>query len=134
MNGKFNNPAVSPAGEKKRGGEVPLDFKNCVYNLGGDRKTVLGLINEFLETIDNQRKVLIGALDMADCETVRKEAHSIKGGAAVLSAHPLMAAAALLEEAGKAGDLVEGSNGLRVLEKEIALLMNYCNELNNGID
>jgi len=134
MNEKFNNPVGSPAGKKRRGGEVPLNFKNCINNFGCDRKTVLGLINEFLETLDTQRKVLIGALAVADCETVRKEAHSIKGGAAVLSAHPLMAAAALLEEAGKAGDLVEGTNGLRVLEKEIALLMNYCNELKNGTD
>lgn len=107
----------------------PLDFKNCVRMFGGDKEVVLRLLGDFLKNFDNQSQVLSAALNEADCERIRKEAHSIKGGAAVLTANSLMAAAAFLEEAGKKGDLAGGEKGLKALNREIALLTTYFDEL-----
>ncbi|MEN8142468.1 MAG: Hpt domain-containing protein, partial [Thermodesulfobacteriota bacterium] len=62
-------------------------------------------------------------------ETVMKEAHSLKGGAAVLSAQALFGAAVELEAIGRSGDLAEGESALRKIKVEAERLAQYCNEL-----
>jgi HPt (histidine-containing phosphotransfer) domain-containing protein len=110
----------------------PLDFAGCVEMLGGDRAMVLGLLKEFLLNLDQQIKIIAVALATADCGGIRGAAHFIKGGAAVLSAHPLMGAAAVLEEIGLAGDLTGGAEGLLRLELEVARLRRYWRILVTG--
>ena len=113
---------------------APFDFARCVDMLGGDRKVVLGLLQEFLAGLSSQVEAISCALSEVNPEVVRKEAHYIKGGAAVLSAHALMDAAAVLERIGRSGDLAEGEEGLVKLAREVALLLRYCDGLENGAD
>ncbi len=87
------------------------------------------LLHDFLKNVDSRLKLLAGALAVADCEALRREAHSMKGAAAVLAATPLKTAAELLEEGAKSGDLVEGAKGIRAIEREIALLTTFCGKL-----
>jgi protein-histidine pros-kinase len=134
MTGKLIDSAISSNHGGKEDPAAPLDFKSCVNMFGGDRGVALELIHDFLGNFDSRFKLISGALAAADYEAVRKEAHSIKGGAAVLAAHPLMAAAAFLEEAAKVGDLAKGVKGLRTVEREIALLMTFCRELKKGAE
>lgn len=108
---------------------APLDFERCVIIFGGDRGAALKLLREFLNNCDSRLKILADTLAVADCEALRREAHSIKGAAAVLAATPLKSAAELLEEAAKSGDLVEGAKGLLAVEREIALLTTFCSKL-----
>ncbi|MDF1577835.1 MAG: Hpt domain-containing protein [Desulfobulbales bacterium] len=129
MTGKLIDPAPSSRRSGKKDIAGPLDFRSCVNMFGGDQGIVLELLHDFLENSDRRLAALSGALTAADYETVRREAHFIKGGAAVLAAHPLMAAADHLEEAAKSRDPAKGAKRLRVLEGEIVLLMNFCRQL-----
>jgi HPt (histidine-containing phosphotransfer) domain-containing protein len=119
----------SPAGPDASESLAPLDFAGCVAMLGGDRAVVMDLLQEFLLNLEQQIAVIANALAMVDSEVIRRAAHFIKGGAAALSAHSLMAAATVLEEIGKSGDLSGGAEGLLRLEREVALLRGYCRAL-----
>ncbi len=88
-----------------------------------------GLLREFLGHLDIQLKAIADALAVANSEVVSQVAHSIKGGAAVLSAHSLMNAAGVLEEFGKSGDLLKGEDCFVLLKREVARLRCYCMEL-----
>ena len=89
-------PASLLCGEEAGILAAPLDFEGCVDMLGGDRAMVLSLLKEFSGQLEIQMKAISGALLDANPDVVRKEAHSIKGGAAVLAAHSVLAAAAAL--------------------------------------
>ena len=97
---------------------APIDLENCLRMFNGDRDVVLGLIGDFLRLLDEQKKNIVKALAAADPENLRKEAHSIKGGAAVLTAGPLMEIAAALEAIGRSGDLAGGEEAFSLLEGE----------------
>jgi HPt (histidine-containing phosphotransfer) domain-containing protein len=129
MEDKLVVSASLACGKKAGLSTAPLDFESCVDMLGGDRAMVMSLLWEFLTNLDNQMKAISGALADADPGVLRKVAHSIKGGAAVLSAHPLMTVAAILEEIGQSGDLAKGEEGVLALTREAALLRCYCDEL-----
>lgn len=107
----------------------PLDFESSVKMLGGDRAMLLGLLADFAAQLETQLEEIVVALADGDFEIVCKVAHSIKGGAAVLAAHPLMNAATVLEESGGAGDLVKSEDGYLILVGEVARLRRYCEGL-----
>ena len=108
---------------------APVDFEKCVQMYGGDRGAVLNLLDEFLLLLRKQVEVISGAFVEVNPDLVMKEAHSIKGAAAVLSAHSLVGAAFELEAIGRSGDLEEGDGALRKLRFEAEQLERYCNEL-----
>lgn len=108
---------------------APLDFESCADVLGGDREAVVRLLGGFLTDLNGEMDVISAALAREDHDVVRKTAHSIKGGAAVLFAFPLMDAAAILEETGRSGDLVNGVEELSMLAEEVACLRNHYKEL-----
>lgn len=107
----------------------PLDFEGSVKMLGCDRAMLLGLLTEFSSHLEIQLEDIAVALAGADLDIVCKVTHSIKGGAAVLAAHSLMKAAAVLEESGKAGDLPKSEECSLVLAHEVARLRCYCEGL-----
>ena len=109
--------------------QVPIDLENCIKMFNGDRHVVLELVGDLLKLYGEQRKNLVEALGGHDQEKIRREAHSIKGGAAVLSAGPLMKAAAALEEAGRSGDLSRSEEAFSTLEIEVDRLAAYFNSL-----
>ena len=126
MKKKLAIPALSSCGGQEDILAPPLDFESCVNMLGGDRAMVQELIRDFLGHLDLQVTAIAAALAEANAEVVAQVAHSIKGGAAVLSAHSLMNAAGVLEEFGKSGDLLNGEDCLLLVEKEVARLRSYC--------
>jgi len=126
MKNKLAIPALSSCGGQEDILAPPLDFESCVNMLGGDRAMVQELIRDFLGHLDLQVTAIAAALAEANAEVVAQVAHSIKGGAAVLSAHSLMNAAGVLEEFGKSGDLLNGEDCLLLVEKEVARLRSYC--------
>ena len=65
------------------------------------------------------------AITEGDAEVVRREAHSIKGGAANLLANALSAVAFELENIGKSGVLSEGAETLEKLEREFFRLERF---------
>ena len=132
MKNKLAGPPLPSCGGQEDVLASPLDFESCVNMLGGDRAMLLELLAEFSGHLKIQVEAIAIALAEANSDVVCQVAHSIKGGAAVLSAHPLMNAAAVLEEIGKSGDLAKGGDCFRILEREVARLRVYCEGLPNS--
>jgi HPt (histidine-containing phosphotransfer) domain-containing protein len=132
MKNKLAVPILSSCGGQEDILLAPLDFESCVNMLGGDRAMLLGLLSEFSGNLEIQVEAIAVALAESNSDVVCKVAHSIKGGAAVLSAHSLMNAAAALEEIGKSGDLPKSEDCFLILAREVARLRCYCKDLMNN--
>lgn len=122
---------VEPAPTEPHGvaEEPPMDFERAVREFEGDKECVLEITRGFIQNASNQVKSMREAIAAGDAETVRKEAHSIKGGSANLTALHLSAMAKELEERGKSGVL--GSRAVETLDllgKEITRLEEYITQ------
>jgi CheY-like chemotaxis protein/HPt (histidine-containing phosphotransfer) domain-containing protein len=104
---------------------VPIDFNRAIEEFEGDREYLMKVFEGFLKNVSNQIKTICQALSDGNAEVVWKEAHSIKGGAANLTADNLSKIASELENIGKSGDLKEGNDILEKLEKEYQCLVDY---------
>lgn len=106
-------PREGPTGE-----DDPVDFEKAIKEFDGQRDLVFSIIQEFANDIITQVEVMNTALAAGDAETLRKEAHSIKGGAANIHAVRLSQAAKMIEDLAKAGELSEISKLLLDLTQE----------------
>ncbi len=87
----------------------------------------MGLLEKFLENVRNQLGTIREALDRADEDILRREAHAIKGGAANLAAAELSSAAAELEKTAKSGSLGEApQEGWRSWKKHTGAWTSLC--------
>ena len=105
--------------------EAPIDLEKVVDEFMGKEDLVKKAVGLFLDSVEKQLQSLDRALREGQNETVASEAHSIKGGAANLTAHRLSRAAARLETEAKAGPGVPGRDRLAEIEKEFAALKDY---------
>ena len=88
------------------GKEAPaVDFDKAIKEFDGQRDLVFSIVREFSDDIKQQIETMNVALAGSDAETIRKEAHSIKGGAANVHAQELSQNAKEIEELAKAGEL-----------------------------
>ncbi|MBW1799530.1 MAG: Hpt domain-containing protein [Deltaproteobacteria bacterium] len=97
----------------------PMDSNRAVEEFEGDEGFLMEVLYGFIETVNSQTEIIRKALSERNAETVREEAHSIKGGAANLTANALSAIALELENAGKSGGLEKGIDILEGFEKEL---------------
>jgi len=86
----------------------------------------LDLLNEFLENVKDQIETIRRGISVGDAEIVRKEAHSIKGGSANLTAHDLSNVSFELERIGRSGALEEAVVVLEKLENEFRRLETFA--------
>ena len=107
-----------------------MNFEVAVKEFEGDKEFLMEVIEGFLENVRSQIGTLRKAISDEDAEVVRREAHSIKGGAANLTADNLSGAAFELENIGKSGILEGGFEVLEKLEKEFHHLEAYTREYN----
>ena len=68
---------------------LPMQFDRAVEEFGGDRPFLEEVLGEFLGNVRRQMPAIRRALDAGDAETVCREAHSIKGASATLTANEL---------------------------------------------
>lgn len=80
------------------------DKKEGLALLQGDEELLMDLIGLFLSETPVQIEVLLQAFREADADTIRKQAHTLKGSLSTLGANTLMALAQALEEAAQIGD------------------------------
>jgi len=99
-----------------------IDFKEALAAFDGEKDLLEGIVADFLSIAKRQVETINQAIVDNEPEKVRFEAHSIKGGAANLTAKKLAEAAFALEKIGKAGDLNLGETALSALKDEIAAL------------
>jgi PAS domain S-box-containing protein len=107
---------------------TPIDFKRAIIEFEGDEDFFLDVLKQFLMNIIKQVKTLHHAIAQGNAEVIRKEGHSIKGGAADLIAAPLSNLAFELEKIGKENRLEEALPALRQLEEEIKHLSDYAGQ------
>jgi two-component system sensor histidine kinase/response regulator len=65
----------------------------------GQKEVLNGILNEFTEKVRSQIKAIQHAIPSLDFKEIAKEAHSIKGGAANLTANRVAGIASALEKA-----------------------------------
>jgi CheY-like chemotaxis protein len=81
-----------------------FDFEAALGTFMGQRAAVLRLLEAFPKKVEGQLQSMRQSLARADLETVRGEAHGIKGGSWNLQARELGDAAAELEAAAREGN------------------------------
>jgi len=124
-------PANIKGGDDSESDEVcpPLDISRALEEFDGDRMLLMKLLKGFTEIVRSQITVIRKAISVGNMEVVRREAHSIKGGAANLLANKLSESALELEKQASTG-VADGSvNSIDRLEKEFLRLESFASTL-----
>lgn len=106
-------------------GAPPIDLEGVIEEFMGKTSMVQKAVTQFLAAVEKQIVILDEAIEAGDSDVVNSEAHSIKGGAANLTAGRLSGAARALEMAGRSGRLEKGRELLESLENEFNQLKTY---------
>jgi CheY-like chemotaxis protein/HPt (histidine-containing phosphotransfer) domain-containing protein len=109
--------------------DVPMNLERAIEEFEGDKDFLMEVLNGFLDNVRTQLGTIRQAISDGDSEAVRRETHSIKGGAANLTADKLSSIAFELENIGKSGVLEGGIEALERLEKEFYRLEGYVRNL-----
>lgn len=106
--------------------DPPMDFDKAVNEFDGDREGVLEITRGFLLNVSAQVRIIREAIGKGNGDAVRKEAHSIRGGASNLYAGRMAELARELENLGKWGGLnPQAEEVLNRLEEESGRLGDY---------
>ncbi|MBC8434004.1 MAG: response regulator [Desulfobacterales bacterium] len=105
---------------------APINFEKAIAEFDGDKEFFIGVLEGFFENVRGQIETLRQAVSDGDADLVRREAHSIKGGAANLTADELSKIAFKLENIGQSEVLEEGFEFIGRLEKEFQRLEAYA--------
>lgn len=130
---QLKTEAKAEKSEKKATGDVeiglsqtlPIDMKQAVEEFDGDYEFLEKILNTFLENVQQQIPAIKEAIADGIFDIVSKEAHSVKGGAANLTAMPLSKAAFALEKAGKEADKAAIQNTFATFETEFYILKKH---------
>lgn len=124
-----NKPEI-PDRETVQSGDFPtVNFDALMKEFNGDREFLQEILGDFIGEVKDQITNMRQALSSGDRETVRKESHAIKGGAANMNADKLSDIAYEMEKIGKTGALKDGSDILLDLEEEFYRLETYIADI-----
>jgi len=115
---------MSPGGRSPHRDE-PLDLRDAMERLEGDRALLDELLNLFLEDCPPKLDGLHQAVEREDMEAVHGLGHAVKGAAANLSLGPIREAAYRVECAGKEGRVADARKAIQELEAEFERLKEY---------
>ncbi|MDD2670992.1 MAG: PAS domain S-box protein [Syntrophales bacterium] len=105
-----------------------IDLQKAQAEFEDDRGLLTDVIDGFCEKVERQIRTIRRALAGGDAESVRREAHAIKGGAANLTAEKLSGLALELETNAKNRTLCSADRIVDDLEEELEVLMSYVRE------
>ncbi len=115
--------------QEQANGDVPMDYEYALDQYEGDKEFLVEILAEFLEKTGTHINDIRQAVSEGNMEVVRREAHSIKGGASILTANDLSSAGYELQKIGESGSL-EGSAGvIERLEQEFHRLESYAKSI-----
>ena len=120
-----NEPVPDDATDRMVSENAPINFEQAIDEFLGKKTIMLNVLNNFLENVEEQIETIRLGISAGNAELIRKESHSIKGGAANLTANALFRAASALEKIGKSGVLESGPAALDTLENELLLLKTF---------
>jgi CheY-like chemotaxis protein/HPt (histidine-containing phosphotransfer) domain-containing protein len=106
----------------------PIDIGKAIEEFEGDKQFLFEVIDGFTMEVIEQIVTIRKALSCGDAETVRNEAHSIKGGAANITAKALSRVAFELEIKGKIKELNGAGEIVDNLEREFETLRKFIQE------
>ena len=109
--------------------DVPIDFERVIQEFEGQKALVEELVVEFLSDIVLQIEKIEEAIGSGNTDVVRREAHSIKGGAANLCAFRLSEAAKRIEQLATEDRLADCQAALLTMSEEVNQLQTYVNQL-----
>ena len=108
--------------------KMPIEYERALEEFEGDEEFLMEVLEGFIGNVTSQIKLIRQAISDGDAEAVRREAHSIKGGAANLTANDLSGIAFEIENIGKSGMLEEGIDSLQKLEREFFRLERFVSK------
>ena len=132
-NGHEDSP---PPEEKASSVRRPIDWDKALNEFMGEKEVLLGLLKEFTAKVRSQIKAIKQAIIGMDFKAVARDAHSIKGGAANLTAMHVAGIASALEKAADLQQVELAQQLAGELEEKLDQLENYVGNSNfsvNGI-
>ncbi len=105
---------------------APINVEQARREFDGDEEFLKDVLNGFFKNAGAQIQKITQAISNGDAEQVWKEAHSIKGGAANLTAEMLSRTALDLETMGKSENLAGCVDALARLKTEYERLKTYA--------
>lgn len=105
---------------------MPIDIDAVVREFGGDRTLINTVIERFIEDAEEQIDALHKAIADHDGESLRREAHKIRGAAANLTASALAEAAGSIEALAESQEFEEATERLEKLKQEFERLKEAC--------
>ncbi len=108
---------------------LPLNYEKVLEEFERDEELLINVMGEFIENVKDQVDDIHGAILNGETETVKREAHSIKGGAANLAAYKLSEIASDLEKIGESGAMEGAQDVLEMLKREFSSLENYYKDI-----
>jgi len=115
---------------KKSRADQPIDFDRALNEFMGEKEVLYDLLKEFTEKVRSQIKAIQRAIPSLDFKEIAKEAHSIKGGAANLTANMVAGIASALEKAAGLQQVELAENLANELEEKLQQLENYLQKEN----
>ena len=125
-----NTGSLAKTGQAGKNSEdlPPVNYDRIVEEFGGNENLVKTVFNQFMEQAAGQIPQLKQALKNEDAETIRCEAHKLRGGALNLAAIPLGTIAERLEDLGESKKLDGADELVLEFEKEFNRLKCFINE------
>jgi len=120
---------VSSVSARKSQGTVPIDLDKAVERAMGDRDFLETMLQAFLSQVPAQIEALSIALEQGEAASLERQAHSLKGAAANLSANGVAATALRIEQMGREANLSAGKKILEELNDDVARLEAYVGRL-----
>jgi len=108
------------------GEDAPMNFEQARKEFEGDKDFLMEVMTGFFDNVGTQIETIHQAISDGDTEKVWQEAHSIKGGAANLTAEILSQTALDLETMGKSENLKGSLDALGRLKIEYDRLKAYA--------
>ncbi len=109
--------------------DTPIDYQKALFEFEGDRKLLKRVMDGFMAEVKKQLKSMRQAITEGNSKTVQREAHSIKGGAANLTAQNLADLALAIELSADRNDLERSAHILSDFEMEFQRLEDYAENL-----
>jgi CheY-like chemotaxis protein len=106
-----------------------LDIEEALERFDGDREFYEEMLQDFIEYGTAQVQTIEEAIGKGNPELLAREAHSLKGAAANLSANRLSRLAVELEQRALEGRLEDGHELLERLKEEIRMLQQFREEI-----
>lgn len=111
---------------------LPMDYAAAVTEFEGNNTFLTQVAKEFLFSLNTSVAKIQNALLIKDAGMIKKEAHTIHGGAANLLMAKLSEIACELESAAKSEDIQKANEILMEMKQEMNRVSNYLDQMTEG--